>query len=100
MPTGIVVAPAPDRAIGDGDYGDQRYRWRCLLCQLFARQYLPDKVRMKAAQDYAYSRRAMIHDAFDHGVIKAVVLNALRLGFETAQPVQIIGETIGDRNAS
>jgi hypothetical protein len=26
----------------------------------------------------------MINEAFDHGVIKAVVLNALRVGFETA----------------
>jgi hypothetical protein len=28
----------------------------------------------------------MIHEAFDRGVIKAVVLNALRVGFETAAP--------------
>ena len=55
-------------------------------CRLFARQYQPDRERAKQARDYAYSNRKMIHEAFDHGVVKADVLNALRVGFETAAP--------------
>jgi hypothetical protein len=47
------------------------------LVALLSRQYQPDRERAKQARDYAYSNRKMIHEAFDRGVVKADVLNAL-----------------------
>lgn len=41
---------------------NERYRWRCYLCRLFARQYQPDRERAKLARDYAYNHRKMIHE--------------------------------------
>ena len=71
----VLAAPATPPV--DPTRLNERYRWRCLLCQLFGKRYAPDKDRMKAAQDFAYSHRAMIHAAFDAGRFKADVLAEL-----------------------
>jgi hypothetical protein len=71
----VLAAPATPAV--DPTRLNERYRWRCLLCQLFGKRYAPDKDRMKAAQDFAYSHRAMIHAAFDAGRFKADVLAEL-----------------------
>jgi hypothetical protein len=82
------------------DRWNERYRWRCKLCQMFSRQYKGDAARVKAARGYAYANRKMIHEAFDRGGIKAVVLNALRVGFETPPVIHDTcgrGMGVGDR---
>jgi hypothetical protein len=48
-----------------------------ILCRLFAQRYKADAERVKAARDFAYSKRAMIHSAFDAGRLKADVLDKL-----------------------
>jgi hypothetical protein len=67
------------------DKGAERYAWRCKLVHKFGRSYLPDRDRMKEARDFAYSRRASIHAAFDRGELKAAVLESLAKAFEQSR---------------
>lgn len=89
-PPPLAAAPPPSYVGADGHaypgtLSGGRFQWRCRVCGIFARQYRHDKERAKAARDYAYANRGMIGEAFDRGVVKEVVVNALRVGFDAVR---------------
>jgi hypothetical protein len=86
-PAPVHAAPEPEVAAPAAalDRGNDRYRWRCTIMSMFGRRYRPDKERMKQARDFAYSKRAIIHAAFDAGELKTAVLGRLGELFETSR---------------